>query len=113
MRTDTIAIGIVSLCLGLAASGCSVMEQSMDDVKERPLPTNPSMATLNDSTRVLRAKSAIQRSSEYLLSSYVFYKNGEYVLDISEKEREELGISDKEYDFFKKKISHLNSSRRK
>lgn len=111
MRPDT--IGIICICLGLATCGCSVIEQSMDDMVERPLPANPSMATLEDSTRVLRAKSAIQSSSEYLLSGYVFYKNGEYVLDISEKEREELGISGKEYDFFKKKLSHLNSSRRK
>lgn len=83
----------------------------MGDVKDRPLQANPSMATLDDSTRVLKAKSALQRSPEYLLSGYVFFKNGEYILEISKEEREELGVSDTEYSLYKKKLSHLNPIR--
>lgn len=92
-------------------SGCAVMEQSVEEVTERPLPATPVIATCSDSTKVFNAKSAIQRSPEYILSSFVVVKDGKFCLEISKEEREELGISEKAYNAYLKQLTKVNLTR--
>ena len=94
-------------CLLLLISSCSIMEESIHEVVERPLPTSPMVASSLDSTQVFKVKSTIQRSPEYLLSAYVIIKDGKLQLDISKEERKELGITENEYTDYLKKLSKI------
>lgn len=93
----------------LIISGCAIMEQSFVEATERPLPQKPVFDSSPDSVTVFKAKSAIQRSPEHILASYVVVKDGTYHLDITKKEMVLLGISEKDYQKFLNKLSRINN----
>ena len=93
----------------LVLSGCAIMEQSIDEATERPLPLKPIFASGPDSVTVFKAKSAIQRSPEHLLAAYVVVKDGKYNLSITKEEREMLGISEKDYQKYLNYLSRINN----
>lgn len=88
--------------------GCAIIEQSIDEAPEKPLPAKPVLYSSVDSIAVFKAKSAIQRSPEYILSAYVVVKDGACHLDISKEEREMLGISEMDYQKFLKELSCIS-----
>jgi hypothetical protein len=98
---------IIICCLVI--SGCAIMEQSIDETTERLLPQKPELVSNPDSVTVFKAKSAIQRSPEHILASYVVVKDRTYHLDITKKEMELLGISEKDYQKFLNKLSRINN----
>lgn len=86
---------------------CAIMEQSIEDSKERLLPANPVFYSASDSVKLFNAKSAIQRSPEHLLSSYVVVEDGVFHLDITKEEMDSIGVSDKDYQKFLKTMSGI------
>lgn len=97
----------------LLTSGCAVIkEQVPEDVTERRVPDKPQVASILDTTVLFKSKSAIQRSPDHILSTYVEIRDGDYHLTISKEELAELGISDAAYRLYVEKLSgviHKNS----
>lgn len=95
------------ICLVLLVCSCSIMEEGTYEVTEQRLPTSPIFASSLDSTQVFKVKSTIQCSPVYLLSAYVIIKDGKYTLDITKEERIELGILERDYTAYLKRLSRI------
>ena len=86
---------------------CAILELSIEDSPESPLPATPVFYSASDSIKIFNAKSAIQRSPEHLLSSYVVVKEGTYYLDITKEEMDSIGVSDQDYNKFLRIMSGI------
>lgn len=99
-------ISLFALCVVICS--CAIMEQSIEESPEKNLPRKPEIASTADSVQVFKAKSAIQRSSEYLLAGYTVYKNGKFYCEISPEELKVIGIIEADYKKYVKHLARLN-----
>lgn len=102
------SISAVFFCLIVA--GCAIAEQDFVMPEEKAIAVNPVFASPTDSVKVFNAKSAIQRSPEYILSSSIVFKDGRFQLDMTPEEIIESGISEKVYKAYQQKLEKLNNS---
>lgn len=99
---------VILLCNLLA--GCAIAEQDVVLPEEKTVSANPVFASPSDSVKVFNAKSAMQRSPEYILSSAIVFKDGKFQIDMTMDEILESGISEKEYEAYQQKIDILNNT---
>ena len=102
------SISTAFICLLLA--GCAIAEQDVVLPEEKTVSANPVFASPSDSVKVFNAKSAMQRSPEYILSSAIVFKDGKFQIDMTLEEILESGISEKEYKAYQQKLDKLNNA---
>ena len=98
-------ISALSICISL--SGCAIIEMSPESKSEKVVAPYPVLASSADSSKVFNAKSAIQRSPEYILSSFTVFKDGKFTVEVSTEELKELGVSYADYLSYKERVSSV------
>lgn len=91
-------------CLAFSLTGCKKDIRPVDIEKEDKA---VSAVTLQDS---LEAKYMMQSNPELMLADRIISKNSTYVLDISEKEANELHIPLELYNKYVEIVKNMNSS---
>lgn len=98
---------IISLFSFFILFGCVTMERGVEALEIKAPASGPVLAPAADSLMMFKAKSAIQRSPEYLFSSFVVIDDKGYSLSISNEELAELRISEKDYQRYIEKLSNI------
>lgn len=105
------SVFIIAVLMALFVS-CSIQETSIETPHSLEISLqNPVLATNADSTSIVKAKSAIQSSPEYILASYTRYKNGEFIVEITEEELLSLGVSQEDYLNYVNVVSRMNGQK--
>lgn len=101
------------LFLPLLLSSCATIQEAEEQQPIKSMARIPAITNQLDSAQMSKIKSAIQSSSNTILSNNLVYHSGEWSLSLSESEADSLGVSKDLYSSYVKTVNGLNQSHMK